>query len=223
MGKTILTSKQLDFLELIQSEPHITKRFYFTGGTALAEFYLKHRLSEDIDLFTEQNEVNQVAIKSFLRRKASTLGVKKIIESQFLGLYSYKLIYNDSVELKVDFNFYPFPRIQKGVKVKNLEVDSIYDIAVNKVHTLFMKPRTRDYIDLYFILKKEVYPMHRLLMDAKAKFDWDIDPVTLASQFTKIKDLIEQEFPNMLVPFDKNDMERFFLEEAKKLAKDIFK
>ena len=222
MGKTILTPKQLDFLECIQAEPHITKRFYFTGGTALAEFYLKHRLSEDIDLFTEQSEVSQVVIKSFLRRKASMLGVKKIKEAQFLGLYSYKLIYSDGEELKVDFNYYPFPRIEKGVKFKNLEVDSIYDIAVNKVHTLFIKPRTRDYIDIYFILKKEEYPMYKLLMDAKAKFDWDIDPVTLASQYTKVKDLMEQEIPNMLVPFDKKDMELFFLEEAKKLAKDIF-
>ncbi len=223
MGKTILTPKQLDFLELIQSESHITKRFYFTGGTALSEFYLKHRLSEDIDLFTEQSEVSQVVIKSFLRRKASTLGVKKIKESQFLGLYSYKLLYDDGDELKVDFNYYPFPRIEKGVKFKNLEVDSIHDIAINKIHTLFMKPRTRDYIDIYFILKKEEYPMYKLLMDAKAKFDWDIDPVTLASQCTKVTDIMEQEFPNMLVPFDRSEMDNFFLSEAKKLAGSIFK
>lgn len=39
MGKTILTSKQLEFLELIKLEPQITKRFYLTGGTALAVFY----------------------------------------------------------------------------------------------------------------------------------------------------------------------------------------
>ncbi len=222
MGTTILTPKQLDFLELIQLELHITKRFYFTGGTALAEFYLKHRLSEDIDLFTEQSEVNQVVIKSFLRRKARVLGVRKIKESQFLGLYSYKLLYDDGEELKVDFNYYPFPRIEKGIKFNKLEVDSIYDIAVNKVHTLFMKPRTRDYIDIYFILKKEEYPVYKLLLDAKAKFDWDIDPVTLASQFTKVQDLMEQEFPNMLVPFDRSEMEKFFLSEAKKLSSSIF-
>lgn len=53
MGKSILTSKQLDFLELAQAQPSITKRFYFTGGTALAEFYLHHGISEDIDLFSE--------------------------------------------------------------------------------------------------------------------------------------------------------------------------
>ena len=223
MGKTILTPKQRDFLECVQAQPSITKRFYFTGGTALSEFYLKHRLSEDIDLFTQEHEVNQVAIHSFLKKKSPLLGVKTIKESQFLGLYSFKLIYAGGEELKVDFNYYPFLRIEKGVTYNNLDVDSIYDIAVNKVHTLFMKPRTRDYIDIYFILKKEKYPMHKLLLDAKAKFDWHIDPINLASQFTKVTDLRGQDFPAMLVPFDRNAMEEFFLAEAKKLEKDIFK
>ncbi len=49
MGKSILTPKQLNFLELVSKEKQLTSRFYFTGGTALAEFYLQHRLSEDID------------------------------------------------------------------------------------------------------------------------------------------------------------------------------
>ena len=54
-------------MELIQSEPQIVKRFYLTGGTALAEFYLKHRLSEDIDLFTPEQEVDQMLIRVFLK------------------------------------------------------------------------------------------------------------------------------------------------------------
>ena len=68
MEKTILTPKQLEFLELIKIESEITKRFYLTGGTALSEFYLKHRLSEDIDLFTEENEVDQKLIEAYLKK-----------------------------------------------------------------------------------------------------------------------------------------------------------
>jgi len=68
MEKTILTSKQLEFLELVKVESEITKRFYLTGGTALAEFYLKHRLSEDIDLFTEEEEVDQKLIEAYLKK-----------------------------------------------------------------------------------------------------------------------------------------------------------
>jgi len=31
--------------------------FYLTGGTALAEFYLHHRISFDLDLFTSENQL----------------------------------------------------------------------------------------------------------------------------------------------------------------------
>lgn len=33
--------------------------------------------------------------------------------NHLLGLFSYKLIYKDKEELKVDFNYYPFPLIKK--------------------------------------------------------------------------------------------------------------
>lgn len=84
--------------------------------------------------------------------------------AQFLGLISYKLKFKDGKELKVDFNYYPFPRINIGKKFKNLFIDSIYDIAVNKIHTVFMKPRIRDFVDLYFIFKKESnYSLDKLI------------------------------------------------------------
>lgn len=132
------------------------------------------------------------------------------------------MIYKDSEELKVDFNYYPFPRIDKGTKFRSLEIDSIYDIAANKVHTLFMKARPRDYVDLYFIMTKENYPLEKLIIDAKAKFDWDLDRITLASQFSKVKDFAK-DFPKMLVPFDEKKMIKFFLNEAKSLESEIFK
>ena len=223
MGKTILTPKQLEFLELAQSQSQLTKRFYLTGGTALAEFYLQHRLSEDIDLFTEKEEVNQGVVEAFLKKSARRLKIKKIKLSQFLGLFSYQLIYQDGEELKVDFNYYPFLRIDKGIKFKNLSVDSLEDIAANKVHTLFMKPRPRDYIDLFFLMTTQNYDLNHLILDAKAKFDWDIDRMNLANQFIRVKELEFKDLPKMLKPLDFKKMEEFFLKLAKSLEKEIFK
>lgn len=222
MGKTILTPKQSQFLDLVQKDKSITKRFYLTGGTALAEFYLKHRISKDIDLFTEEQEVNQQVVDAFLKKVSPTLSIVHIKRSQFLGLFSYTLIFDDKQELKVDFNYYPFPRIQKGKKYKNLEVDSVYDIAVNKIHTLFVKPRSRDYLDIYFIMKNYTYSLDRFILDAKAKFDWHIDRITLASQFVKVKDR-DDESSMVIAPFNQKEMEEFFLKLAKSLEKDIFK
>ena len=221
MGKTILTPKQLNFLELVQQDKQITKRFYFTGGTALAEFHLQHRLSEDIDLFTEAEEVNQSVVLAFLKRISPKLSLVKISKKQFLGLFSFILHFEDGEELKVDFNYYPFPRIEKGLKYKNLDVDSIYDIATNKVHTIMHRSRGRDYVDLYFIMQIHSYTLEKLISDAKAKFDWHIERADLASQFMRVIDL--DDLPKMLVPFDRKKMEKFFLNEARKLKKEILK
>lgn len=221
MGKSILTPKQLNFLEYIQQEKSITRNFYFTGGTALAEFYLLHRLSEDIDLFSEHQEVNPDAVDAFLRKVSPKLKVKNIQRIQFLGLFAYILNFRDNDKLKVDFNYYPFPRIKKGILYNNIQIDSIHDIAANKLHTLFMKPRARDYVDLYYILKNKNLSIEKLILDAKAKFDWHIDPLTLASQFMRVKEFAD--FPRMLVSFDADSMRDFFLSEAKKLKKQIFR
>lgn len=223
MGQTILTPKQSEFLELAQSESQIVKHFYLTGGTALAEFYLHHRFSEDIDLFSEKYEVNHSATDAFLKKISPKLKIKSIERSQFLGLVSYILTYKDGQKLKVDFNYYPFLRIEAGRKFGHLQIDSLIDIAANKIHTIFMKPRTRDYIDLFFIFKDKSMDLNALILLAKAKFDWDIDKMNLANQFIRVKDINKKDYPNVLVPFNLNEMECFFLTLAKDLKKDILK
>lgn len=195
-----------------------------TGGTALTAFYYQHRLSEDIDLFIEKAEVDHILTDTFLRKISSTLKIGHVKRSQMLGLVSYVLEFRSGDHLKVDFNYYPFPRIEKGKKFLNLAIDSVYDIAANKVHTLFMKPRIRDYVDLYFIMEKENYSLDKLIIDSKAKFDWDIDPVNLSSQFLRVSEFLRTKaLPTMLVPFDEEKMEDFFLKLARGLKKEIFR
>lgn len=214
----ILTEKQQEFLERLGKETYFCQRYYFTGGTPLAAFYLHHRLSEDIDLFSE-NEVHIPSVRTFLRKIEKPLGVTKMDYRQFFGLYSFQLYFTDQNVLKVDFNYYPFPRIEKGMKYKNISVDSVLDIAVNKVQTIATKPRARDFIDIYFILKEFGYSFADLLAHAKVKFDWHTDPLQLGSRLflaTEVKD-----FPRMLKGIRHKEWQNFFLEEAKKLKGDI--
>lgn len=221
MGKTILTPKQLNFLELATKAGEITKRFYLTGGTALSEFYLKHRFSDDIDLFSEK-EVSHTLVEAFLQKIAPKLGIKKIVKQQILGLYTYKLQHKDGDSLKTDFSFYPFPRVEKGKNFGNLEISSLYDIAVNKIHTIAMRTNARDFVDIYFIFKEtEYHDLQKIRLDSQAKFDWPLEAKNLINQFLKVKDLTG--FPKMLKPFNRKDLENFFLNLAKGLEKEIFK
>jgi len=114
---TLLTIHQKRVLELIASEDYFTTRFYFTGGTALSEFYLRHRLSEDLDFFSEYQEINPSAITRFIELHAKKLEIEKFDTRNVFGLWTFFLTFSDRETLKVDFSFYPFPRIEKGMKL----------------------------------------------------------------------------------------------------------
>ena len=220
MEKTsILTKHQKEFLELVVKEPYLVKNYYWTGGTVLSEFYLKHRESYDIDLFSEK-EVHLPSVNKFVGIAGAKLEAKKIIHRRFLGLHTFVFELKD-YELKVDFNFYPHPRINVGGKWKSLAIDSLEDIAANKIHILSTRPRERDFVDVYFVLKEKKLGLRRLIDLARAKFDWPIDPIQLGETFTEV--VAYKDIPRMLVPFDRREMEDFFLKLAKSLEKEIFK
>ncbi|MBI3589727.1 MAG: nucleotidyl transferase AbiEii/AbiGii toxin family protein [Candidatus Liptonbacteria bacterium] len=219
--ETILTPHQKEVLDRVSSEDYFASRYYLAGGTALAEFYLKHRLSEDLDFFTEKQEVNFPLVAKFFENKAGVLKIKKIETKKVFGLYSLFITFTDNEKLKVDFNYYPFPRINKGLRYKKLAIEDIYDIGVDKVHTVVMKPRARDFIDIYFTIREERYDFEKLILDAKAKFDWDISAIELGARFSEAAK--SSDFPRMLKKIDHAEWKNFFVDEARKLKSKIFK
>lgn len=76
MAKSLLTKNQVNFLKIVGSDPYLTKYFYLTGGTALSEFYLKHRFSEDLDFFSEQ-EFSPINITPFIKKSKDLLNFTK--------------------------------------------------------------------------------------------------------------------------------------------------
>lgn len=218
--KSILTPHQKAVLNTLACESYFAERFYLAGGTALAEFYLKHRISEDLDFFCEESEVDPIAITRFFENKANSLEIHKIVTKRVLGLHSFFLHFRDQAILKVDFSYYPFPRIERGVKYGELEIESMYDIAVDKVHTVALNPRARDYIDLYFIIKEKHWSVKDLLRKAKAKFDWDISFIDFGVRLMEASGAAD--FPRMLRKIDHRKWKIFFVGEAKKLKEEIF-
>ena len=56
---SVLTPAQRAFLSRFFSRAN-ARAFYLTGGGALAEYYLGHRLSQDVDLFTQNREAWEI-------------------------------------------------------------------------------------------------------------------------------------------------------------------
>ena len=217
--KTILTANQQSLLAAISKDPLLSKTFYLGGGTALAEYYLHHRLSEDLDFFTD-SEFDPLGISIFFKGIQKQLNITKI-EYQQSFHRNFFFVSFGSDTIKTEFTYYPFPRIEKGSLVNAIHIDSMLDIAVNKVFTIYQKPRSRDFIDLYLIIKETAWELPMLIKKTQEKFDTYIDLLQLGTQFLKVTEVVD--FPRMLIELSPKIWQNFFLKEAKGFEKKILK
>ena len=215
----ILTNMQKILLREIAQNKAIVNAFYLSGGTALAAFYLKHRLSEDLDFFN-QNEFDPLSISAFLKGIQRKMNISKIDYQQTFNRNLFFLHIKKYI-IKTEFSYYPFPQIDNKKTVDGLHIDSLLDIAVNKVFTIYQKPRSRDFIDLYLIIKKTGWKMVDLIKKAKIKFDYHIDLLQLGTQFVKSAEVLD--FPKMLIRLPSSAWRNFFLAEAIKFKNNILK
>lgn len=219
MEKTILNKNQANLLEAVSRDNQICGNFYLTGGTALSEFYLRHRLSEDLDFFSEK-EFEISAINVFFAKNKKKLRIKKIDFQQSFNRNLFFVDFGGS-SVKTEFTFFPFPRIEKKIKKGGLFIDSAVDIAVNKLFTIYQKPRSRDFIDLYFINKKFGFKIADLIKKAKIKFDFHIDLLQMGSQFMLAKEV--RDYPIMLTKRNNCEWQNYFASEAAVFSGKILK
>lgn len=217
MDHKILSRNQLEFLGKIQNSDFFVKNFYLTGGTALAAFYLRHRYSEDLDFFSEK-EIDLLNLDISINEIKSELHITRVDFQQSFNRNLFFFHYGREV-LKIEFTYFPFPRIEKTGFFKRIAIDSIFDIAVNKLFTIYQRSRARDYIDLYCICLKKKFFIKDLIKKAKVKFDWHIDPLQLGTQFIKAKEA--QDYPKMIKNIPASVWQNYFIQEAKKFKKDI--
>lgn len=219
MAKTVLNSFQRKVLQLFKTSI-LSKKFYLSGGTALAEFYLKHRLSEDLDFFT-QEELSLEELKKFINLVAKK---NQIIEVKFqhgFGLYTF-FLKDKNQPYKIDFGQYPFGPIEELKNFGGILVESLYDIGVNKAHTIAFRPRLRDFIDLYFILQqKKDWNFQELIQKSFEKFEMKADSLQIGENLLEVKNLADM--PRMIKKVDLSKVQDFFLKELKKLKTEIWK
>ena len=95
------------------------------------------------------------------------------------------------------------------------------DIAVNKTFTIYQKPRSRDFIDLYLIIKQKGWNFLELKKKARAKFDTPIDPIQMAKQLLEADKLMD--YPNMIEKLEPKIWQDFWKDEADKLKFEALK
>ena len=131
----------LELLKKVMSE-ELFKDYFLVGGTALA-LQIGQRNSIDIDLFGNC-EINQPVFIDKLKNFGEvvvTQSTKNILITKVNGI-------------KMDFVNYKYPILFNPLEIDNIRMLSSNDIAAMKLNAIAGRGSKKDFIDLYFLLKK---------------------------------------------------------------------
>ncbi|MEW6408270.1 MAG: nucleotidyl transferase AbiEii/AbiGii toxin family protein [Patescibacteria group bacterium] len=174
MTQEILNNFQKEVLKYLGKNKFV-KNFYWTGGTCLAYFYLRHRRSLDLDFFSGEL-FNELYYINFAKDLKSSLKLKKIDFKQEQNRFHY-LLYKNKKTLKLELVYFPFKnsgRI-KTDKEYGIKIDSLQDIMANKVLAAYQRKEPKDIFDLYVYLTKTKKNLSMLLKLVEKKFGVNIE------------------------------------------------
>ncbi len=169
--------------KLMQFEP--LNQFTLVGGTALA-LYRGHRISVDLDLFTETP-----FDKEQLKEDLSVFFKDSNIEWR---LESAQTIIAFIDDIKVDIIKYPYPKLKENV-ADGIRLISTGDISAMKVSAIAHRGSKKDFFDLYELL--EIYSLEEILSFFSQKMP-NSDTSYIIRSLTYFDDAEVQENPIMI-------------------------
>jgi len=206
-GKGIITDLQREISHIF-SRISDSRMFYLRGGTALAEFYLAHRKSFDLDIFTAEKGIIIPFSYAFEEEIKKYFSLKVI--RRFESFVEFEVMDKEKstrVQLALDSPF----RFEKPLESDaGVLVNDYKDLVVDNLLAFFRRAEPRDAIDLFLITNTEDF--WELTELAKQK-DPGFDLYWLAVALHKIK-----EYPESI-----NDLPVVMIKEINiKDLKDLF-
>jgi hypothetical protein len=212
----ILTEKQKTFIDNLPDE--ILTNFYLTGGTALSAFYIEHRLSQDLDFFTDTEE-GMPPIEFLTGRIKKLPFVDHIHYQRLFDRRIFQVAFKDGDTLNVEFTTYPFKSIDERVRIGKLLVDSPLNIVTGKLFALTDRYDPKDFVDLYFVLKNYAWKLGDLIKRTGERFDIKGLNYTIPERLLLVRKIGPDDLPIMLREINLEEMKGYFLGQASNLAK----
>ncbi|MBI2345372.1 MAG: nucleotidyl transferase AbiEii/AbiGii toxin family protein [Deltaproteobacteria bacterium] len=198
----ILTPLQQLFMRGLFADAWFRQHFYLTGGTAVAAFYLFHRYSEGLDFFSHGVELTPIPAL------IETVSTQLQVPAESVQSHRTFLRYRIGEDLKIDVVGDVEVRIGAPELRGDFMVDSLKNIAVNKVCTILGRFDAKDYVDLFFILKENPFDIFDLLRLGQQK-DGGLEPFIWASLIADVTKL--KVFPKMIRQVTPEELHAFFL------------
>lgn len=198
--------------------------FYLTGGTALSAFFLRHRRSNDLDFFTNLEQL----IRPISQKLDTSLKKEGFSVETLRGLHSFVELSVSSGDESTVVHFaldspFRFEQPSSLEEIPGLKVDSLIDIATNKLLALFGRAELRDFIDIYFILKEHFSKID--LIEKSAQKDPGFDLYWLGVAMERINDFSDDSPDLHLLtrPCSMDQLNEFFTSWRRDILKEITK
>jgi hypothetical protein len=217
-SKGIISELQKGILNIFSNIAD-SKLFYLTGGTALAEFYLAHRKSFDLDIFTTEKELVLPFSYTFEEEIKKFFSLR--IVKRFTTFVEFEVSEKEKttkIQLACDSPFRFEEPVDSDIGVK---VNDYKDLIVDKFLAFYGRAEIRDAVDLFFILKtKDVW---ELVKFAKQK-DPGFDLYWFANALHKVKNFPDDinEWPvEMIEKIDVKEFKNLFLNLSNEIMDKI--
>ncbi|NCO98331.1 nucleotidyl transferase AbiEii/AbiGii toxin family protein [bacterium] len=212
---TELNKNQKILIKLL-SASLLVKKFYLSGGTALSAFYLHHRLSVDLDFFSDK-PFSYEELTVFLNTVKEKFNLKDIPVVKIFDRWQFTIEAKEPVKIEFVYVNHEKKRLRPLKKYMNIFVDSLDDIAANKTLAYFDRNEPKDLFDLYYLINISGFTVPHLLQIVKDKFGIKFSEFSFWSESTKSLELLKSLNPLII---DKNSelllkkISSFFLEEG---------
>ncbi|MFH1253631.1 MAG: nucleotidyl transferase AbiEii/AbiGii toxin family protein [Candidatus Uhrbacteria bacterium] len=198
--------------EFCTKEPFFSKDWYLAGGTAMA-LQVGHRQSVDLDFFTPRGEFDE----AFVEREMFNTGKWETTFREKGTLYGK---YRGA---KMSFIAYPFFHpSRKKIKVGNVNILIVDDIAVMKIIAISQRGRKRDFFDLFWYCQNREPLINVLQRVAKQYPEQKHNFNHIVKSLTYFEDAENDLMPVILFRINWHDVKKFFLKEAKTIAQELF-
>ena len=153
--------------------------FVLADGTAIM-FQMGDRLTYDFDLFSKKS------ISRYILTKAKKIFGKDIlIQLETSDMISFKT--KDNID--ISFVFYPYKPLRKLIKTDSIPLYDLDDLVANKAITISRRGAWRDYVDIFFFLKRKRYSVNDLIDLAEKKYGGEFSSKLFLGQLTYFEDV----------------------------------
>lgn len=171
-----LSSERQEVFSKLKS---FSPQFVLAGGTAIM-LQIGHRLSFDFDCFSDNILPNTLLYKT---KKIFGRFIK--IEFQTSEIIAIK----NQKGVEISFVWHPYKALRSPLQTESISLFHLDDLVTNKALTIGRRGAWRDYIDLFFFLKWNLYDLEEIINLSLKRFGGEFNEKLFLQQLVYFDDL----------------------------------